>query len=119
MRIDTSAALRVAGVLDVLTHENRPPMAGRRRGLQGPRGARGRFAVPSTLRRQNIVYRPAHRARARRGLGDGAFRGLARSRRIREEACETDIEAARGEAFVVAEAREDARQCRKGVRGRR
>ena len=26
-RIDTSAALRVKGVLDVLTHENRPPMA--------------------------------------------------------------------------------------------
>ena len=27
VRIDTSAALRVKGVLDVLTHENRPPMA--------------------------------------------------------------------------------------------
>src|SRR4051812_45786380 len=27
-RIDTSEALRVAGVLDVLTHENRPDMAG-------------------------------------------------------------------------------------------
>src|SRR5215469_4348746 len=26
-RIDSSAAMRVAGVLDVLTHENRPPMA--------------------------------------------------------------------------------------------
>ena len=26
-RIDTSEALRVAGVLDILTHENRPPMA--------------------------------------------------------------------------------------------
>jgi len=26
-RIDTSAALRVAGVLDVLTHENRPALA--------------------------------------------------------------------------------------------
>ena len=26
-RIDTSEALRVEGVLDVLTHENRPPMA--------------------------------------------------------------------------------------------
>jgi len=28
LRIDPSAALRVKGVLDVLTHENRPPMAG-------------------------------------------------------------------------------------------
>jgi xanthine dehydrogenase YagR molybdenum-binding subunit len=28
VRIDPSAALRVKGVLDVLTHENRPPMAG-------------------------------------------------------------------------------------------
>ena len=28
VRIDPSAALRVNGVLDVLTHENRPPMAG-------------------------------------------------------------------------------------------
>jgi xanthine dehydrogenase YagR molybdenum-binding subunit len=27
VRIDRSAALRVKGVLDVLTHENRPPMA--------------------------------------------------------------------------------------------
>ena len=27
-RIDTSEALRVDGVIDVLTHENRPPMAG-------------------------------------------------------------------------------------------
>lgn len=26
-RIDTSAAMRVEGVIDVLTHENRPPMA--------------------------------------------------------------------------------------------
>src|SRR5437773_1676777 len=26
-RIDASTALRVAGVIDVLTHENRPPMA--------------------------------------------------------------------------------------------
>ena len=28
VRIDPSAALRVKGVIDVLTHENRPPMAG-------------------------------------------------------------------------------------------
>jgi len=28
VRIDTSDALRVEGVLDVLTHENRPRMAG-------------------------------------------------------------------------------------------
>jgi xanthine dehydrogenase YagR molybdenum-binding subunit len=27
MRIDTTEALRVEGVLDILTHENRPPMA--------------------------------------------------------------------------------------------
>ena len=28
LRIDPSAALRVKGVLDVVTHDNRPPMAG-------------------------------------------------------------------------------------------
>ena len=33
VRIDTSEALRVAGVIDVLTHENRPRMAGTDRRL--------------------------------------------------------------------------------------
>ena len=35
MRIDTGEALRVEGVIDVLTHENRPRMAGHRQGLEG------------------------------------------------------------------------------------
>ena len=30
VRIDASDALRVAGVIDVLSHENRPPMASHR-----------------------------------------------------------------------------------------
>ncbi len=34
-RIDTSEALRVAGVLAVITHENRPPMAAKSDGVQG------------------------------------------------------------------------------------
>ena len=38
-RIDTSEALRVEGVLDVLTHENRPPMARIDERLQGRCGA--------------------------------------------------------------------------------
>ncbi len=41
-RIDTSEALRVAGVLDVLTHEHRPPMAGTDKGYKddvAPKGS--------------------------------------------------------------------------------
>ena len=53
--------LRVDGVLDVLTHENRPRMAGRRQRLQGRCGAGG-LAVPAALRRQDPVQRPADRA---------------------------------------------------------
>ena len=34
-RIDRSAALGVQGVLDVLTHDNRPPNGRERSGLQG------------------------------------------------------------------------------------
>ena len=40
-RIDASEALRVAGVIDVLTHENRPPHGEHRQRLQGRRGAGG------------------------------------------------------------------------------
>jgi xanthine dehydrogenase YagR molybdenum-binding subunit len=42
VRIDTSEALRVDGVIDVLTHENRPPMAGTDRAYRddvAPEGA--------------------------------------------------------------------------------
>ena len=38
-RIDASEALAVEGVIDVLTHENRPPMADNDERLQGRRGA--------------------------------------------------------------------------------
>ena len=48
-RIDTSAALRVAGVLDVLTHENRPRMADNDKAWKDDVGAGGRLAVPSAL----------------------------------------------------------------------
>ena len=47
-RIDASEALRVDGVIDVLTHENRPRMAGHRQRLQGRCGAGG-LAVPAAL----------------------------------------------------------------------
>ena len=49
--------------------------AGQRPSLQGRRGAR-RVAVPSALRRQDHVQRPADRAGRRRNLGSSAFRGL-------------------------------------------
>ena len=48
-RIDASRALAVAGVLDVLTHDNRPKMAAYRQGLQRRCGARGRLAVPPAV----------------------------------------------------------------------
>ena len=50
-RIDTGEALRVQGVLDVLTHENRPRMAGNGQGLEGRCRAGRRLAVPSAVRR--------------------------------------------------------------------
>ena len=47
-RIDTSEALRVEGVLDVLTHENRPPMAALDQRLQGRCGpGAGHAAAPA------------------------------------------------------------------------
>jgi len=47
-RIDVSEALRVEGVLDILTHENRPPMARDQR-LQGRRRPRAGHAVAPAL----------------------------------------------------------------------
>ena len=72
----------VEGVLDVLTHENRPRMANTDKAYKDD-VAPGRLAVPSALRRQDQVQRPADRAGGRRGLGDRALRGHARARRIR------------------------------------
>ena len=48
LRIDASDALRVEGVIDVLTHENRPAMARNRQRLMRTSGA-GRLAVPAAL----------------------------------------------------------------------
>ncbi len=48
-RIDTSRALAVEGVIDVLTHENRPKMAGTDKAYNG-RCSSGRLAVPPALR---------------------------------------------------------------------
>ena len=48
-RIDATAALQVDGVLDVLTHQNRPPMADSDERLQGRNRARAGLAVPSAL----------------------------------------------------------------------
>jgi xanthine dehydrogenase YagR molybdenum-binding subunit len=49
-RFDTSEALRVEGVLHVLTHENCPAWPARTK-VEGRCRAGGRFAVPSALRR--------------------------------------------------------------------
>ena len=62
-RIDASEALRVEGVLDVLTHENRPPMADTDEAYKDD-VAPDRLAVPAALRRQDHVQRPADRAGA-------------------------------------------------------
>ena len=83
LRIDASEALRVDGVIDVLTHENRPHMADTDQRLQGRCGAARRLAVPAALRRQDHVQRPADRAGRRRRAGDRALRGVAGARRIR------------------------------------
>ncbi len=69
-------------MIDVLTHENRPRMAGADERLQGRCGP-GRVAVPAALRRQDPVQRPADRAGGRRGAGDRALRGVAGPRGIR------------------------------------
>ena len=64
-RIDTSAAMRVEGVIDRADAREPPAHGGQRRGLQG-RGGAGRLAVPAALRRQDHVQRPADRAGGRR-----------------------------------------------------
>ena len=75
-RIDLGAALRVEGVLDVLTHENRPTMADNDQAYKDDVAPAG-IAVPAALRRQDHVQRPADRARRRRNVGDRAFCGIA------------------------------------------
>ena len=83
VRIDASEALRVDGVLDVLTHENRPHMADTDHGLQGRRRA-GQGSPFRPLYDDSIhVQRTADRAGAGRGMGDCALRRVARARRIR------------------------------------
>ena len=101
-RIDTSEALRVAGVLDVLTHREPAADGRQRRRLQGRCRAGRRLAVPPALRRQDPVQRPADRAGAGRGLGDRALRRLAGADRI-SEASRTSPTCMRSasKAFVV------------------
>ena len=82
VRIDTSEALRVDGVIDVLTHQNRPQMADTDSAYKDET-APDRLAVPAALRRQDSVQRPADRAGRRRGAGDRAVRGVAGPRGIR------------------------------------
>ena len=60
-RIDTSAATGVEGVLTVLTHEHRPPMADNDQAYKDDVAPDG-LAVPAALRRQGHVQRPADRA---------------------------------------------------------
>ena len=81
-RIDASAAL-ARRRRDRRAHPREPAEHGRhRQGLPRRRGA-GRLAVPSALRRQDQVQRPADRAGGGRGLGDRALCGHAGARRIR------------------------------------
>ena len=75
-------ALAVEGVLDVLTHENRPKMANTDKAYNDE-VAPGRLALSAALRRQDQVQRPADRAGARRGMGDRAVCGHSGARRVR------------------------------------
>ena len=68
--------LRVKGVVDVLTHDNRPPMADNDKAYKDETAPDG-LAVPAAIRQQNQVQRPADRAGRRRNVGDRALRGIA------------------------------------------
>ena len=80
-RIDASEALSVAGVIDVLTHQNRPPMAGDDSAYKDEVAPEG-SPYPAALRRQDFVQRPAGRAGGRRRAGDRALRCVARPRGV-------------------------------------
>ena len=82
-RIDASAALRVKGVIDVLTHQNRPPMADDDNAYKDDVAPEG-FTVPAALRRQDHVQRPADRAGGRRNVGDRALRGVVGAGGVRD-----------------------------------
>ena len=78
-------AARSMACIDVLTHENRPPMADTDSAYKDDVAPR-RLAVPPALRRQDHVQRPADRAGRGRRVGDRALRGLAGARRVRRRA---------------------------------
>ena len=81
-RIDASEALSVEGVIDVLTHQNRPPMASADSAYKddvAPEGSPFRPLYDDRI----MVQRPAGRAGGRRRAGDRALRGIAGPRGIR------------------------------------
>jgi CO/xanthine dehydrogenase Mo-binding subunit len=77
LRIDTSEALRVKGVIDVLTHENRPRMADTDPAYKTMWRPKARRSGRSTTARSCSA-----RAGAGGGVGDRPLRGFAGARAI-------------------------------------
>ncbi len=127
-RIDTSAAHGVKGVLAVLTHENRPPMAGQRQSLQGRCRAGAARRYRPLYDDKIHVQRPAGRAGGRRGPGRSrAIRGVAgAASNMTKDAFVTDLlrerrqgRPGRSDPEEPRSAAEAARRRRQGPRGRR
>ena len=118
-RIDTSAALRVAGVLDVLTHENRPRMAGHRPRLQGRRRARAGSPF-RPLYDDKIMFngQPIALVLAEDWEIARFAASLVRVE-YEEEAHATDLHAQRDQAFVVEKPEKPRGDADEGLRGGR
>ena len=100
-RIDTSEALARRGVIDVLTHENRPRMAGANDALQGRCGPRRGAFRPLYDDRILFNGQPIALVVAEE-LGDRAIRGVAGPRGIRSgSARDRPVSPARCDAFAV------------------
>ena len=113
-RIDTSEALRVAGVIDVLTHENRPHMARTDRSYKedvSPPGSPFRPLYDDRIAAQ----RPAGRAGAGRRMGDREVRRRPGAGRIRRRGARDRSRAASAATRSSRSKPIDTRRCREGL----
>ncbi len=100
-RLDTSAALKVKGVLDVLTHANRPPLADKDEAWKDE-VAPEEFAFPSALRRHDQVQRPTNSPWSWRRIGKTAkFAATLVRVEFEQQAFATDLEAERSSATEI------------------
>ena len=118
-RIDASRALAVEGVIDVLTHENRPKMAGTDKALQRRRRARAarRSARSTTTRSCSTGSRSRWWSPKSGRLRASPPRWCAIE--YEAEASVTDLHARLAEAYRGRQARQAARRCGESLCGRR